>query len=69
MATVSVCNPLVGVLLGIAIFDERLSRPLWHVVVAVIGLALALGGAVLISLASQPSAELEDVPESSAALA
>ena len=69
VATVSVCNPLVGVLLGIAIFDERLSRPLWHVVVAVIGLVLALGGAVLISLASQPSAEPEEIPEGSAALA
>ena len=69
VATVSVCNPLVGVLLGIAIFDERLSRPLWHVVAAVIGLVLALGGAVLISLASQPSAEPEEIPEGSAALA
>ena len=69
VATVSVCNPLVGVLLGIAIFDERLSRPLWHVVVAVIGLVLALGGAVLISLASQPDPEPEEVPGSSAALA
>jgi drug/metabolite transporter (DMT)-like permease len=69
VATVSVSNPVVGVLLGIAIFDERLSRPLWHVVAAVIGLVLALGGAVLISLASRPSAEQEDVPESSAAMA
>ena len=69
VATVSVCNPIVGVLLGIAIFEERLSRPLWHVVVAVIGLVLALGGAVLISLASQPSAEPEELPASSAALA
>jgi drug/metabolite transporter (DMT)-like permease len=69
VATVSVCNPLVGVLLGIAIFDERLSRPAWHVVAAVIGLLLALGGAVLISLASQPDAKPEEIPGSSAALA
>ena len=69
MATVSVCNPIVGVLLGIAIFDERLSRPLWHVVVALIGLVVALGGAVLISMASQPDAEPEEIPRSSAALA
>jgi uncharacterized membrane protein len=69
VATVSVCNPIVGVLLGIAIFDERLSRPAWHVVVAVIGLVLALGGAVLISLASQPDTEPEEIRGSSAALA
>jgi len=69
VATVSVCNPLVGVVLGIAVFDERLSRPAWHVAAAVIGLLLALGGAVLISLASQPDTKSEEVPGSSAALA
>jgi hypothetical protein len=51
------------------LFDERLSRPLWHIVVAVIGLALALGGAVLISLVSQAGPEPRDAPEHSAALA
>jgi drug/metabolite transporter (DMT)-like permease len=70
VATVSVANPVVGVLLGILIFDERLSRPTWHVVVAVIGLVLALGGAVLISLSSQPGPEPRSEPaEGSAALA
>src|SRR5262245_4094481 len=69
VATVSVANPVVGVLLGILIFDERLSRPAWHVVVAAIGLVLALGGAVLISLTSKPKPEPADVPERSAALA
>jgi drug/metabolite transporter (DMT)-like permease len=57
VATVSVVNPIVGVFLGIAIFDERFSRPTWHVVVAIISLLLALGGAVLISLSSQPGPE------------
>jgi drug/metabolite transporter (DMT)-like permease len=57
VATVSVANPIVGVLLGILIFDERLSRPLWHVVVATASLLVALGGAVLISLSSQPGPE------------
>ena len=35
VATVSVANPLVGILIGILLLDERLSRPTWHVVVAV----------------------------------
>jgi drug/metabolite transporter (DMT)-like permease len=53
VATVSVANPLVGIALGIILFDERLSRPAWHVVVACIGLGVALVGAVLISLARE----------------
>lgn len=53
VATVSVANPVVGVLLGIALFDERLSRPAWHVAVACIGLGLALVGGVVISLARE----------------
>jgi len=70
VATVSVANPIVSVLLGIALFDERLSRPTWHVLVAVLGLVLALGGAVLISLASQAGAEpREELREGSAAMA
>jgi drug/metabolite transporter (DMT)-like permease len=71
VATVSVVNPIVGVLLGIAIFDERFSRPTWHVVVAIISLLVAFGGAVLISLSSQPGPEpeprVEAKPASSAA--
>jgi drug/metabolite transporter (DMT)-like permease len=70
VATVSVANPIVGVLLGVLIFDERLSRPAWHVVVAVLALLVALGGAVLISLSSQPGAEPQaDSAERSPALA
>jgi hypothetical protein len=59
------------VLLGIAIFDERFSRPLWHVLVAIISLLLALGGAVLISLSSQPGPDpaIPEPAEGSAALA
>jgi hypothetical protein len=53
VATVSVANPLVGIALGTILFDERLSRPAWHVVVACIGLGVALVGAVLISLARE----------------
>ena len=35
VATVSVANPVVGILIGTLLLDERLSRPAWHVVVAV----------------------------------
>ena len=51
VATVSVANPLVGILIGILLLDERLSRPGWHILVAMVGLGLALVGAVVISLA------------------
>lgn len=67
VATVSVANPVVGVLLGVLLFDERLSRPAWHVVVALIGLGLALGGAVLISLVNRPASEPREAPEAALA--
>lgn len=72
VATVSVANPVVSVLLGIAIFDERFARPPWHIVVATISLLVALGGAVLISISSESDVEREpraEPPESSTALA
>lgn len=56
VATVSVANPLVGILIGILLLDERLSRPGWQILLAVIGLCLALGGAVAISLAREGTA-------------
>jgi drug/metabolite transporter (DMT)-like permease len=71
VATVSVANPIVGILIGILLFDERLSRPAWHVVVAVVGLALALIGAVVISLARAAGEQqaTADAPGPSAATA
>jgi drug/metabolite transporter (DMT)-like permease len=59
VATVSVANPIVGILLGIILLDERLSRPAWHVLVACIGLGMALVGAVVISLAREGHREPE----------
>ena len=53
MAAVSVANPAVSVILGILLFDERLTRPGWHIVVAFAALLAALGGAVLITLADR----------------
>ena len=60
VATVSVANPIVGILIGILLLDERLSRPGWHILLAVIGLGLALVGAVVISLARE--AKKQDEP-------
>ena len=50
VATVSVANPVVSVLLGALVLQERLDTdPPWGAVVGVAGLALALFGAVVIS--------------------
>jgi len=59
VATVSVANPVVGILLGVVLLEERLSRPAWHVAVACIGLGLALVGAVAITLAREGGNEPE----------
>ena len=64
VATVSVANPIVGILIGILLLDERLSRPGWHILLAVIGLSLALVGAVVISLARE--ATKQDGPAAAA---
>ncbi len=72
VATVSVANPLVGILIGILLLDERLSRPGWHILLAVVGLGLALVGAVVISLARGATGEQEaaaDAPDRSVATA
>ncbi len=53
MAAVSVSNPVVSVALGIILFDERLTRPEWHAIVAVAALVAALAGAALISLSNR----------------
>ena len=53
---------MVGILIGTLLLDERLSRPTWHVVIAVTGLGLALAGAVVISLAREGAKEEPPVP-------
>jgi drug/metabolite transporter (DMT)-like permease len=57
VATVSVANPVVSIMIGVFLLDERLSRPAWHVAVAIVGLGLALVGAVAISLAREGQRE------------
>jgi uncharacterized membrane protein len=64
VASVSVVNPVVSVLLGALVLQERLDKtPPWHAVVAVGALAAALFGASLIASASERDAETEAEPE------
>lgn len=51
VATVSVANPIVSVLIGIILFEETLSDPASHKLIAWIGLGLGLFGAIMISTA------------------
>jgi uncharacterized membrane protein len=53
VATVSVCNPLVSIIIGTLLLDERLDEPRWHKIVAYAGLGLALAGAAAISMATE----------------
>ncbi|HEU5263718.1 MAG TPA: DMT family transporter [Gaiellaceae bacterium] len=69
VATVSTANPIVSVLVGTLLFDERLSRPAWHVVVAFAGLALAMIGAAVISIARESGAGAAGSPASEPAQA
>jgi hypothetical protein len=60
VATVSVCNPLVGITIGTLLLDERLADPAWHKIVAYSGLGLALVGAVVISMSTEGEKERGD---------
>jgi drug/metabolite transporter (DMT)-like permease len=64
VATVSVANPVVSVMLGALVLQERLDKnPPWHAVAAVGALCLALLGAVVISSArEQPNEAEQAVP-------
>ncbi len=53
VATTSVMNPIVSVLIGIVLLDEVLDEPGWHKAIAWIGLGCALAGAVMISMARE----------------
>jgi drug/metabolite transporter (DMT)-like permease len=58
VATVSVANPVVSVVLGALVLQERLDRtPEWHAVVAVGALAVALLGTIVIAVASERDAD------------
>lgn len=63
VAAVSVFNPLVSIVIGTILLDERLSEPTWHKVVAYGGLVLALLGAVAISRTTEGGRESERAGE------
>lgn len=65
VATVSTVNPFVSILIGTFLLDERLSRPPWHVALAIVGLVLALGGAVVVSMAKSEAKSDRVAPEPS----
>jgi drug/metabolite transporter (DMT)-like permease len=60
VATVSVCNPLVSIVIGTILLQERLAEPTWHKVVAYVGLGVALLGAVVISLSTEGAKEVDE---------
>jgi drug/metabolite transporter (DMT)-like permease len=68
VATVSAVNPVVSVMLGVLVLQERLDQPpAWHVVLAVAGLATALFGAVVIASVSEGAREVEAASDQSVA--
>jgi drug/metabolite transporter (DMT)-like permease len=71
VAMTSVLNPLVGIVVGTLLLDERLADPTWHKVVAYAGLGLALAAAVSITQATEGAkrADAADVDASSSIVA
>jgi drug/metabolite transporter (DMT)-like permease len=59
VAAGSVASPVVAVILGAMLLEERLARPEWHVIVASAALAVAMVAAVVI--ANAPHAETSEV--------
>jgi drug/metabolite transporter (DMT)-like permease len=73
VSSTSVVNPVISVILGAFLFQERLDKdPQWHRLTAVCGLAVALVGTALITAASEkvqaadePALEPEPAPSPS----
>ena len=56
MASVAVANPAISVILGVLLFQESLTRPAWHVLVAVLALVAAFYGAYMITVSNRERA-------------
>ena len=53
VASVSVCNPIVSIIIGIVVLQETLADPTWHKVVAFAGLGVGLFAAILITRSAE----------------
>ena len=53
MAAVAVSNPAISVVLGVLLFQESLTRPAWHALVAVLALIASFFGAFMITAANR----------------
>ncbi len=53
MAATSVSNPFISVILGALIYEEKLTRPGWHVFLAALALLAAFAGALLITMGNR----------------
>ena len=64
VATVSVSNPVVSVIIGVTLFEENLAEPTWSQVLAFASLGVALLGAGAISKAREGpgGAQVETMP-------
>jgi EamA domain-containing membrane protein RarD len=56
----SVVNPLVCILVGTVVLEERLAPPTWHRALAYAGLALALVAAMAITRATEGAKEPQE---------
>lgn len=70
VATVSVCNPIVSVILGIVVLEETLSGDTLTKALAFTGLGLALVAAIVITQSTEPADDVtvEVAPSTDAAL-
>jgi drug/metabolite transporter (DMT)-like permease len=53
VAAVSVANPFCSTLIGVLVYEERLTQPGWHIALAVVALFVSFGGAVMVTLANR----------------
>ena len=53
MAAVSVANPLASTLIGVFVYEERLTQPGWHIALAFGALFVSFWGAVIVTLANR----------------
>jgi drug/metabolite transporter (DMT)-like permease len=53
MAAVSVANPFCSTLIGVLVYEERLTPPVWHIALAVVALFVSFWGAAIVTLANR----------------